>query len=463
MTAAGQVAAPAPTAAASGETLVRIENLKKYFPIVGGILRRKIGDVRAVDDVSFDVRRGEVLGLVGESSCGKTTLGRTVLQLEEPTEGRVLIGDTDLTKLDHREMRRMRARMQIIFQDPYGSLNPRMPVLDIIGEGLLAQGVKNHKARVKKVEDALELVGLRRDYTRRYPHEFSGGQRQRIGIARALVLDPEFVVCDEAVSALDVSIQSQILNILLDLRRELGLTYLFIAHNLSVVQYISDRVGVMYLGKMAELADVADIYSHPRHPYTIALLSAVPDPDPRVHKKRIILTGDVPSPAAPPSGCRFHTRCWLRERLGNPENCVREEPLLRDIGGGQLVACHWAESVSETTTESLVPSQVGILETIAETAEVDVVLEPDEPSAATAPTAPVVAGAPAGQATEATAAVEGRPNDAGAGGPRDGASPPAVGVAEAARDAGPANVEPAPEPEREAVADGADSTRSSGS
>jgi oligopeptide/dipeptide ABC transporter ATP-binding protein len=419
-----------------------------------------------------------VLGLVGESGCGKTTLGRTVLQLEEPTEGKVFIGDTDLTELGPREMRRMRARMQIIFQDPYGSLNPRMPVSDIIGEGLLAQGLKNTKARIKKVEDALELVGLRRDYTRRYPHEFSGGQRQRIGIARALVLDPEFIVCDEAVSALDVSIQSQILNILLDLRRELGLTYLFIAHNLSVVQYISDRVGVMYLGKLAELANVDDIYTHPRHPYTIALLSAVPDPDPRVHKKRIILTGDVPSPAAPPSGCRFHTRCWLRERLGNPENCVREEPLLRDVGGGQLVACHWAEAVSESTTEALVPSQVGIIETIAETAEVPIIVEdlagsgaagasaPSAPSAPGVPSAEdsvpaaAITGAPAGPGTDAAAAIEGPPRDAGAAGARIEAPAAPAEDADGGRDTGPAGVGGPPEPPREAVGDGVDTNRS---
>jgi oligopeptide/dipeptide ABC transporter ATP-binding protein len=235
--------------------------------------------------------------------------------------------------------------MQLIFQDPYGSLNPRMPVSDIIGEGLLAQGTKSHAERNKMVEDALEAVGLRRDYTRRYPHEFSGGQRQRIGIARALALKPEFIVCDEAVSALDVSIQSQILNLLLDLRHEFNLTYLFIAHNLSVIEYVSDRIGVMYLGKMAEVATSDQLFAQPRHPYSVALLSAIPDPDPRVRKKRLVLRGDVPSPANPPSGCRFHTRCWLREKLGNPVQCSTIDPLLRDMGGGQLAACHFSEQV----------------------------------------------------------------------------------------------------------------------
>jgi len=250
--------------------------------------------------------------------------------------------------------------MQIIFQDPFGSLNPRMPISDIIGEGLLAQGMKDRKARDKKVEDSLELVGLRREYTRRYPHEFSGGQRQRIGIARALALGPDVVVCDEPVSALDVSIQSQVLNLLLDLRRDLNLTYIFISHNLSVIQYFSDRVAVMYLGKIAELGDVGSLYANPRHPYTVALLSAIPDPDPRRRKKRLVLKGDVPSPAAPPAGCRFHTRCWLRERLGNPERCSTEEPQLRPVGGDHMTACHFAEQISTEAVAATVRTQDAI-------------------------------------------------------------------------------------------------------
>ncbi|GIW20342.1 MAG: peptide ABC transporter ATP-binding protein [Chloroflexota bacterium] len=359
--AAGPSAAGTGATANGREPLIVIEHLVKYYPILGGLLRRKIGDVKAVDDVSFEIYRGEVFGLVGESGCGKSTLGKTLLRLQPPTSGRATIGGEDIFSKQGKELKRLRRRMQIIFQDPIGSLNPRMPISDIIGEGLLAQadaenGWKDRRIRDKRVEDYLEAVGLRRDYTRRYPHEFSGGQRQRIGIARALALDPEFVVCDEPVSALDVSIQSQILNLLLDLRREFNLTYLFIAHNLSVVQYISDRVGVMYLGKIVELGDVGALYTQPRHPYTIALLSAVPDPDPRVRKKRIVLKGDVPSPAAPPPGCRFHTRCWLRERLGNPENCVTEEPPLRDVGPGHRVACHWAEAVPEDVVAAAVPA-----------------------------------------------------------------------------------------------------------
>jgi peptide/nickel transport system ATP-binding protein/oligopeptide transport system ATP-binding protein len=338
------------------EKLVEIRDLVKYYPIRGGILRRKLGDVKAVDGVSFDVLRGEVFGLVGESGCGKSTLGKTLIRLQPPTSGSAAIGGEPIFEKKGADLKRLRRRMQIIFQDPVGSLNPRMPISDIIGEGLLAQADKENgwgdsATRIKRIEDYLEAVGLRRDFTRRYPHEFSGGQRQRIGIARALALDPEFVVCDEPVSALDVSIQSQILNLLLDLRREFNLTYLFIAHNLSVVQYISDRVGVMYLGKLVETAPVDELYENPRHPYTVALLSAVPDADPRIRKKRIVLKGDVPSPAAPPSGCRFHTRCWLRERLGNPENCVTEDPPFREFLPDHRVACHWAEKVTEGTVD----------------------------------------------------------------------------------------------------------------
>jgi oligopeptide/dipeptide ABC transporter ATP-binding protein len=256
--------------------------------------------------------------------------------------------------------------MQIIFQDPFGSLNPRMPVSDIIGEGLLAQGVTNRKERDKRVEDSLEIVGLRRDYTRRYPHEFSGGQRQRIGIARALALGPDFIVCDEPVSALDVSIQSQVLNLLRDLRRDFNLTYLFISHNLSVVQYFSDRVAVMYLGRIVEVGTVEQLYRDPRHPYTVALLSAIPVPDPRRRRKRLVLKGDVPSPAAPPSGCRFHTRCWLREQLGNPERCVVEDPALRPLSPGHTAACHFAEEISQQSV-----AQVAEHQSVVETAVAD--------------------------------------------------------------------------------------------
>jgi oligopeptide/dipeptide ABC transporter ATP-binding protein len=253
--------------------------------------------------------------------------------------------------------------MQIIFQDPFGSLNPRMPVSDIIGEGLLAQGVTDRKERDKRTEDALEVVGLRRDYSRRYPHEFSGGQRQRIGVARSLALSPDFIVCDEPVSALDVSIQSQVLNLLLDLKRDFNLTYLFISHNLSVVEYFSDRIAVMYLGKIAEIGTVEELYRNPRHPYTVALLSAIPIADPRRRRRRLVLKGDVPSPAAPPSGCRFHTRCWLREQLGNPERCATEDPELRAVGAdNHRAACHFAEEISETAIEATVATQ-DVLET----------------------------------------------------------------------------------------------------
>jgi oligopeptide/dipeptide ABC transporter ATP-binding protein len=351
-----------------GQSLLQVRGIKKHFPIIGGLLKRQIGTVYAVDGVDFVVKAGEVFSLVGESGCGKTTLGRTVIQLTPSTEGRVVFDGYELADVDPDDMRPLRRRMQIIFQDPFGSLNPRMPVSDLIGEGLLSQGLSDRRARDKRVEDSLELVGLRREYSRRYPHEFSGGQRQRIGVARALALGPDFIVADEPVSALDVSIQSQVLNLLLDLKRDLNLTYLFISHNLSVVQYFSDRVGVMYLGKIVEVGTVEQLYAEPRHPYTVALLSAIPEANPRRRKKRLVLKGDVPSPAAPPSGCRFHTRCWLRERLGNPENCVTIEPPLVQFGAqaGHRVACHWADQISQSTVEQAEAEAPAVVAAVAE-------------------------------------------------------------------------------------------------
>jgi len=348
------------------EVLVRVEDLVKHFPIRGGLLGiTKLGAVRAVDGVSFDVRRGETLGLVGESGCGKTTLGKVILRLLPPTSGDVYIKDKPIFKMAGKEMKSIREDMQVVFQDPYASLNPRMTVGEIVGEGPLVHGLTNKNKREELVRELLGKVGLNQTHIHRYPHEFSGGQRQRIGIARALALNPDFVVCDEPVSALDVSIQSQVLNLLDDLQKELGLTYLFIAHNLAVVQHISDRVGVMYLGKIVELADVGRLYADPRHPYTVALLSAVPEPDPRQRRKRLVLRGDVPSPVNPPSGCRFHTRCWLREQLGNPENCVTEEPLLRQIAPDQLTACHWAEEISPAIIEAATQRQTPVTVAIA--------------------------------------------------------------------------------------------------
>jgi oligopeptide transport system ATP-binding protein len=320
-----------------GDILLEVKNLKKYFPITKGILfQRIVANVKAVDDVSFFVKRGETLGLVGESGCGKTTTGRVILNLYPATEGSVVFEGTDLTKLKGERMRRMRRKMQMIFQDPYASLNPRMTVGNIIGEPLVVHGLARGRAKQERVQELLGVVGLNPYFINRYPHEFSGGQRQRIGIARALAVSPSFIVCDEPISALDVSIRAQVINLLEDLQQEFGLTYLFIAHDLSVVRHISDRVAVMYLGKVAEVADRDTLYREPLHPYTRALLSAVPIPDPVVEAKRerIILTGDVPSPVNPPKGCVFHTRC----PMAIPQ-CSEAIPPLEDKGGGHYVAC----------------------------------------------------------------------------------------------------------------------------
>jgi oligopeptide transport system ATP-binding protein len=330
--------------------LVEAKNLKVHFPITAGLFQRTVGAVRAVDDVTFEIRRGETLGLVGESGCGKSTTGRALIRLREATDGVVRFDGVDLFSLSREKLRKMRRRMQIIFQDPYSSLNPRMTVGSIIAEPIETHNLARGKEKTERVRELLALVGLNPMYTNRYPHEFSGGQRQRIGVARALAVEPEFIVCDEPISALDVSIQAQVLNLLVDLRKQFSLTYLFIAHDLSVVRHISDRVGVMYLGKLVELGPPLAIYETPAHPYTRALLSAVPIPDPKAERrrKRVILTGDVPSPANPPPGCRFHTRCWLYEKLGRPENCRTDDPELRLVGGDHQAACHYAEDALQS-------------------------------------------------------------------------------------------------------------------
>jgi len=342
-------ATPAPRAH-DAANLVEVDDLKVHFPIRSGIFKTVKGAVKAVDGVTFDVRRGETLGLVGESGCGKSTIGRAMIRLREPTAGTVRFDGVDLTSINTNALRKMRRRMQIIFQDPYGSLDPRMTVGSIVSEPIETHRLAQGEAKRERVAELLRLVGLDPKYVKRYPHEFSGGQRQRIGVARALAVEPEFIVCDEPISALDVSIQAQVLNLLTDLRSRLGLTYLFVAHDLSVVKHISDRVAVMYLGKVVEIGPPDQLYAAPGHPYTRALLSAVPVPDPVSERlrKRVILKGDVPSPVNPPPGCRFHTRCWLYERLGKPENCRTIDPPLEVLEGRHQAACHYAAEALKT-------------------------------------------------------------------------------------------------------------------
>ncbi len=316
------------------EVLLKVENLRKYFPLPGKILSSRKEAVRAVDGVSFQIRKGETLSLVGESGCGKTTAGKTILRLIEPTAGNVWLRDVNLAALDEKALRRIRKEMQIVFQDPYSSLNPRMTVDRIIGEALSIHRLATNKNREEKAVQVLEMVGLGADHLYRYPHEFSGGQRQRIGIARALAVNPELIIADEPISSLDVSIQAQIINLLGDLQRRMELTYLFISHDLNVVAHISDHVAVMYVGKIVEMAQARDLYQDPRHPYTLALLSSVPVPDPSLKREEIILQGEVPSPINPPSGCRFHTRCQIRKA-----DCSQFEPPLEEKAPGHFVAC----------------------------------------------------------------------------------------------------------------------------
>ena len=334
------IAVAAKPPAALAPPLVEVNDLTLHFPIYAGVLRRRVGAVRAVDGLTFDIRRGETLGLVGESGCGKSTTGRTLLRLYNPTAGQIRFDGQEISEMEGKRLRAMRPKMQMIFQDPQASLNPRMTVGSIVAEPLVEHGVLDAAGRKQRVRELFDAVGLNPDFVNRYPHEFSGGQRQRIGIARALALDPDFVVCDEPIAALDVSIQAQVVNLLQDLQKKLGLTYLFISHDLSMIKHIATRVAVMYLGKMVELADVGALFAEPKHPYTRALLSAVPVPDPKVEatRQRILLKGDLPSPVNPPSGCRFRTRCpWAAEI------CASAEPEWRTLADGRKAACHFAQ------------------------------------------------------------------------------------------------------------------------
>jgi len=315
--------------------LLEVKGLKKYFPITGGLLRKTVGYVKAVDGVDLFIKRAETLGLVGESGCGKSTLGRAILRLIDATEGEITYNGQNILELTKEEMRELRKKMQIIFQDPYASLNPRMTVGDIVGEPMDIFGLAKGREKEERILELLNIVGLDVQHIRRYPHEFSGGQRQRIGIARALAVNPEIIICDEPVSALDVSVRSQVLNLMQELQQKFQLTYLFISHDLSVVKHISDRVCVMYLGKIVEVSEKNELYSNPLHPYTKALLSAIPIPDPEAKRERIILEGDVPTPINPPTGCRFHTRCQYAMPV-----CSQQEPILKDIGNEHFVACH---------------------------------------------------------------------------------------------------------------------------
>ncbi len=328
------------------ENLLEIRGLKVHFEVKGGILKRTVGVVKAVDGIDLDVRRGEILGLVGESGCGKTTVGRAILRLIPATAGTVRFDGQDIFSLSTAELKPLRREMQLVFQDPYSSLDPRSKVGDIVGEGLRVHGVTDRQERHQRVLEALQMVGMQEQHMRRFPHEFSGGQRQRIGIARALVLRPKFIVCDEPVSALDVSIQSQVLNLLKDLQQELDLTLLFIAHDMSVIEHLSDRVAVMYLGKIVEVASRNELFGNPQHPYTQALMSAIPVADPRAKRKRIILPGDPPSPLRPPVGCRFHTRCPEAIAL-----CSQQEPPILDLGRAHLCACHLRQPQPQATPE----------------------------------------------------------------------------------------------------------------